>query len=493
MTAIPGFQDAQRALNGRAQRTIGRDVAPRLERSGPVADEGEPPIDSPSAHPWPDPPDSAAFHGLAGEIVQAIEPHTEADRVALLVQLLTATGNAIGRGPGFTVEADRHGLNLFAVLVGASSKGRKGTSWGQVQRVLAGVDPEWTSHHVTHGLSSGEGLIWAVRDPIQKHTPVKEGGRVVSYQDVIEDPGVTDKRLLVLESEFAKVLRVMAREGSTLSATVRQAWDSGNLRVMTKTSPAVSTGAHISLIGHVTTDELRRYLSATEAGNGFANRFLFLCVRRARCLPEGGRLPDAEFALICHGFRRAVDRARLTHDMARTPAAQRLWAEVYPDLSDGFPGLLGSVTSRAEAQVLRLSLLYALLDSADAVDVPHLRAALALWEYALASARFVFGSSLGDPVADQVKAALEQAPNGLTRTAIRDLLGRHAGAPEIDRALATLAAVGQVNALKTPTEGRPLTTYQLATKATKATKGGLLSLSSLMSQSGSVPEVGAAS
>ena len=88
------------------------------------------------------------------------------------------------------------------------------------------------------------------------------------------------KRLAVAEGEFANVLKVMAREGNTLSPVLRSAWDYGNLRSMTKNSEARATGAHISIIGHITKDELRRLLTETEQANGFGNRFLWLAVRR---------------------------------------------------------------------------------------------------------------------------------------------------------------------------------------------------------------------
>ena len=91
---------------------------------------------------------------------------------------------------------------------------------------------------------------------------------------VTTDPGVSDKRLLVIEEEFVRVLASMGRESNTLSAVLRQAWDSGDLRTMTKSSPARSTGAHISIVAHVTCDELRRAMAETEHTNGFANRFL---------------------------------------------------------------------------------------------------------------------------------------------------------------------------------------------------------------------------
>ena len=91
--------------------------------------------------------------------------------------------------------------------------------------LLSAQDETWRHSCIQSGLSSGEGLIWAVRDAIFKTERAKEKGVVCDYQEVKVDAGVTDKRLLVIESEFASTLKVMAREGNTLSATIRQAWD----------------------------------------------------------------------------------------------------------------------------------------------------------------------------------------------------------------------------------------------------------------------------
>src|SRR5262249_39191884 len=155
----------------------------------------------------------AAYYGLAGEFVDIVSPHSEADPVAILLQTLIAFGNCIGRTANFRVEADTHYLNLNVVAVGRTSKGRKGTSWKYVENLFQKVDQEWVKNCVQSGLSSGEGLIWAVRDPVQK-----------------DDEGVKDKRLLVLESEFSAVLKHTQRDHNILSAIVRQSFDTGNLR-----------------------------------------------------------------------------------------------------------------------------------------------------------------------------------------------------------------------------------------------------------------------
>ncbi len=418
---------------------------------------------------WPELPEHALY-GLAGEFVRAIDPHTEADRAAVLVQILAAFGNCLGRTAYFVAEADRHYLNIFAVLVGATSKGRKGTSWGQVRRAYERIDEQWLTRCVGGGLSSGEGLIWSVRDAVEKKEPIKEKGRIVDYQTVIADEGVEDKRAFVLEAEFASVLRVMAREGNTLSAIIRQAWDTGNLQVKTRNNPNQATGAHISIIGHITKEELKRNLDETETANGFANRFLWVCVRRNRILPEGGALSDSQLNPLVNRLWSALQFAQGVGEMRRDAEARTLWHQVYAGLSEGHAGLFGAVTSRAEAQVMRLAGLYALLDCKDVVEHIHLEAALALWRYCEESARYIFGNATGDRIADELMLALQEAEgDGLTRTQIRDLFNRkNAGA--IDAALTVLAETGRTRFKVEQTGGRPVTRWYAITQGDQSDK-----------------------
>jgi len=414
---------------------------------------------------WPGPIGQAACHGLAGDILRTIEPHTEADPVAILVQLLVAFGNVIHREPHFVAEADRHSLKLFTVLVGESSKGRKGASWGQIQRLFGCVDPEWTAGRILNGLSTGEGLIWQVRDPSTKRNPVYEGRgkerKIVGYEEVEIDGGVSDKRLLVLESEYCRVLKVMGRDTNTLSAVIRNAWDQDRLQTLTKNEPATATGTHISIIGHITRDELCRNLTRTEAGNGFANRFLWVCVRRSKCLPEGGSLDPAQLASLETRLKAAVKFSQGVSEIRRDDQARDLWASVYPALSEGGRGMVGAMTSRGEAQVMRLACIYALLDQSSVIRTVHLKAALAVWNYAESSTRYIFGGKLGDPIADTILTSLkDRLPEDLTQTQISKLFHGHQDALKIERALQTLERDGLVTQQTAETGGRPVTCWR---------------------------------
>ena len=335
------------------------------------------------APPWPRLDDSALY-GIAGDIVRTIEPHSEADPVALLIQALTFAGNVIGRSPYYAVESDHHHANLFVVLVGDTAKARKGTWAGRIRAIAKQADQSWNDDRVKSGLSSGEGLINEVRDAVQRWDSKAQSSETV-------DPGVIDKRLLVVEPEFAGALAVAERHGNTLSPTIRRAWDGDKLSTLTKNSPLTATGSHISIVGHITAQELRERIARTDIANGFANRFLFAMVRRSKELPFGGQLTDSQILELGDRLKDAVVDAQILGRVTMTDAACRKWAAVYPSLSGGQDGLLGAITARAEAQVVRLALLYALLDGQTGISEVHLTAALALWEYCEASVAFIWG------------------------------------------------------------------------------------------------------
>jgi len=396
---------------------------------------------TPSANPHLAEP---ALHGLAGQAVRTIAPHTEAHPAALLLQLLAVFGNLLGRGPHCMVDATRHTLNLYLVLVGDSSKARKGTSWGQIARLFAEVDQPWLTTRVTAARLTATGLIQALRDP---HPP-------------------TDRRHLALSEEFASVLQTLKRGNGNLSSLLRCVWDSGHLPAVDTPHHPQPPAAHLSLIAHITRRELTQSLPRTETHNGFANRCLWAWVHRSNCLPDGGSLTTHDLLPIARDLRSALDWAAASPEILfrRDPAARELWQDRYPTLSQLEPGLRGAATSRAEAQVLRLSAIYAALDSTSVIGLPHLQAALAVWDYCYASAALLFGMSTGDPIADRIREAIEASGDGLSKYQIRRLFHGHIEGHRIDAALETLVAVGALAAHSEPTRGRPFTRWSLASE-----------------------------
>lgn len=404
-------------------------------------------VDKPPATPlatWPELKEEAC-HGLVGEFLSFVGPHSEADPAALLFQYLAAFGASVGRGPHVAVEGDKHGANLFVGIIGDSAKARKGTSLGRVQQVFGIADLTLEGRTVS-GLSSGEGLIWNVRDPLSS-----------------DDGAPIDKRLLAIESELAAPLKLAARDGNILSPILRCAWDGKVLQSLTKGSPAKATGAHIALIGHCTSVELKRHLTQLEVANGLGNRFLFVCARRSQLLAFGGNADPEALAGLGRSVGDAITTARTFGRVTMDGEAREIWAAVYPTLSASQPGMFGSLIARSEAQTLRLALIYALQDSSRQIRAEHLTAGLAAWRYAEHSVKFLFGSSLGDATTDRILEALRLANgSGLTRTQISGQFSGHASTAQLDVALAELRDAGLATPTTTPGKGRPTETWHHA-------------------------------
>ena len=292
---------------------------------------------------WPSPMDAAAFHGLPGEIVDSITPHSEVDPAGLLLHVLAFYGNAVGSSPYFLVAADRHPLNLFVVTVGQTSKARKGVAFNLTKHLFQIAAPEWARNCIETGLSSGEGLIRSILT------------RIAASQNTI------DPSLLVFEPELGSALRRMQLQGNTLSQVLRQAWDSTALGVLTRKDPLKAESSHLSFVGHITGFELKELLARRDIFGGLANRVLWTCVRRHGVHPELGGLPDALVKNMAKKIRSALDASRAVGRLTFSSNANNQWDRLYPVLSSEEQGILGAATSRGEAQVLRLAGVFSLL------------------------------------------------------------------------------------------------------------------------------------
>lgn len=390
---------------------------------------------------WPTLSDDALY-GIVGDIVRASIKSSEADPAAVLATLLVRAGASFGRHSWTRIGDDRHYPLVFSMVVGASANARKGTSLGPIERIFDDAEARLAtpSLRVTNGLSSGEGLIAAVRDA------------KAATKDEDEDEGVSDKRLLVIESEFAGPLKAMQRQGNTLSVVIRDAWDRRKLSIMTKNNPLVATDVHVALLGHITKHELARLLEKVELSNGLVNRFLWFCSRRSKILafPEGldemviPHLASSLALAISHGQR---DRL-MNFDAEAASFYQKLYHQVTTQESGG---IVGDITARGPAQIRRLALIYALLDCETSIRLVHLKAAKAVWDYCLASAKWIFGAatSEGAPVKSLNEKILDVLQAGeKSQTELYKHLRHICKSSQLAAALSELQSLGRISQRK---------------------------------------------
>lgn len=394
--------------------------------------------------PFPEPMASDAFHGLAGQIVDIISLFSEASRESILSQLLIAFGNCIGRGP-HRKQAGIHHLNEFTVLIGPTARGRKGTAWNAIQNLFIAVDEQWLSERIKDGLQSGEAVVHAVRDEIIGPVPMnkRKAGQAQGLQTAVLDPGVSDKRLLLVEEEFGRLLTVAARTGNTLSSTLRKAWDGNRwLHVEGKISPEKATGAHISMIGHVTLSELLQCLNEIENRNGFSNRILWVATRRTQKIP----LPNwigwkKSHPKIVNALQKILTNINSASawEMDWSSEGKTDWQNFYNSIPEADSGIVGSIIARSDAHVLCLTMLYAVLDGSCLMKPEHLKAAIAFWDYCRRSAQWAFAEKTGNKMADRIFWALQHEPQGMTRRQIRiECFNDHCSKTTLDLAFAAL-------------------------------------------------------
>jgi hypothetical protein len=422
---------------------------------------------------WPAPLADAAYYGVLGDIAKGVEPYIEADSAALLVNLLTASGIAMGRNPYLQVGALRHYPVLNAVTVGDTGDnksdgtspmrailGRAGLASSPTQIMLEQIQPR-----ILSGLSTGEGLLWQIRD--ERYAKVRDK-KTHAVSEELVDEGVADKRLLVMEPEFARVLAVMYRDGNTLSTILRDLFDSpAKAEVNPKNNPISATEPHVGVIGQVTPDELRRKLHETELFNGFAGRFLWALTRRIKSLP----IPlDYEHKVDEHArwWGEAILKARRIQAVRRNHQAEEQWTYEYERLRrgerEGIPerkAMALDVASRAHVMVLRMSLIFAALDGNPVVTTAHQDAALAVWDYCERCVSYLFGEVATDPVENVIAEAL-RTRGALGRRELLGLFSRHLPSAALQVALDALLRMGKVRCTEVQTAGRPVERWELA-------------------------------
>jgi hypothetical protein len=383
--------------------------------------------------PWPT-MDPEAFYGLAGDLIRDIAEQTEADRIALLLTLLVAFGSAAGPSSYIIADSARHPAQLYAVLVGGTGTGRKGTSMKVMTRFLECADEEWFRAVHRSGFLSGEAIIADLAGDLDKV------------------PSPYPGQALVVEPELARLLAVNNRDGSTTSHIIRDGWDGGTLSAIRRAERTRVEGAYLCILGHISPEELAEKLTSDQIYNGFANRCLFVYVRRSKKLSSGGHIDQALIGHYSGRLRAAMDFARTGREMKRTPAAEVLWDKLYNEEPDS-DGILGAFTARGPAQMLRLSVAYTLLDMSPVIDVPHLQAAAAVWRYCRASVSRRIDIDLSTDERKLLEALRDKHPKAMTAREIHQLFSGKRSAKERGQIVERLVERGLATVTKAPTSG----------------------------------------
>lgn len=406
----------------------------------------------------------AMFYGLIGQLSLIATQGSEVSRVASASNFITLLSAAAGRYHYVEIGDVTHPLMQFMMHVGRSAVAGKGEAMGLPNRICdavnlmmetLGVESEETGvavpflgQHHGGGLSTGEGIARLVHDGI-------------ATKD-LQEPPIHDKRLLVTEPELARALQAAKRQNSTLSPTLRDLWDGGSIRPATKGAPIWATDPHISIRTAITPDELRKYMTGSNATNGLFNRFLIYFAERSRDIPFPKRTPSEEIERLAVKVRDVGkfmlgSYPREKHQVAITmsPEAAQMYADAYPQLRGrvGSSELVNSLLERRAPIACRLAALFALTDYQVVIGPEHMRAALAWADYHRASVEYLFGGDenarkKADKQAEMERKILNflgEVGGWATRTDItRFALHNHSRGQELAHALDSLLLARQI-------------------------------------------------
>ena len=372
---------SQHFLHPPTNRGLSNDVIAQ-----PVEEQSE--DDSPDTHRNAPQPDPVCLYGLVGDVARAGSEGTEANAYAIAANFMAYLSCAIGRGPYLPIGNTWHHARLYILHIGRSGRGRKGDAVSLINRLDTALRQlrEAAAPPIHRGgLSSREGLVSLF------HDGYKNGK--------LEVPAIQDKRLWVVESEFANVLHQGRREGNTLSAALRDCWDGVSLKPATKSNRLYASHPHLCLSGAISPSELLSLMRARELTNGFANRFLMIWAERERIVPFPQATPqDAVDALAARILsvlefvqaERVNERDHLP--VTLTVQAQSIYSQLYRgELIDDSAGEhVTALVERRAPMLLRLSMIFALCDLQTEIDVKHIQAAMGWIRHGVESVKFVF-------------------------------------------------------------------------------------------------------
>jgi hypothetical protein len=402
-----------------------------------------------------------AYYGVIGEYLDQLRGQSEAGLPAVGMSIITSIGTLIGRKAVVRVGPYVHGANLFALIIGESSIGAKGSAEDATDRFVNAIRPDFATRHAFSGFGSGEALVEAIADGAE---PPNEKCRMIS------------------ESEFSALLRVSRRESSILSEIIRKGFDRKPIQHRTKKGGAVTaTDHHLSVLGSITPAELSICSTELDLENGWLNRFVLTHTEMTETLPFGGYVDHRKVVELAARVVAALDRLDrptvqtrqsgvVEYELREGSPVGDLWDPWYREhrTGSGKPRV-AALTRRQHVQALRLMLIFAVLAEKPAFSVDMFRAATAWTDYSVAScARYFGGGHLGGPAGKLLAALRDAGPEGLTFVQQHAVFGYNLLASTLANMRADLEGQQLAHTYKRPTGGRSKTVTVAITPTTRS-------------------------
>lgn len=319
----------------------------------------------------------AMAYGVIGKAVKEAMPHTEADPVGVMAQVLSMYSAAIN---GAVVPPNERPITVWTVLVGPSTVGRKGFAYDTAERILTDTLEDFMSAKQRGGVTSGAALINTLFE---------------SFNDDLATEASDDGgRVFIVDAEWPDTLQAQARDPRYATA-FRNAWD--GKRVVNTTKGKDGKRVEESVISprlgytaHIQPGLWHKYISSTAALGGTYNRLLPLSVRYSKVLDDDDPLPKLNpSAALVSAFKWArAERRKLTYAPAALKYKNALKRE-YLEILDQMPEELSCYVERSVEQIIRVASVLTAANKSTTITLAAMKAARAFVEYSIQSVKEV--------------------------------------------------------------------------------------------------------
>lgn len=371
-----------------------------------------------------------AFYGLAGKLAQEVAPISGVSKEALLYQFLVCIGSICGPKFFYSIGGKKINPSDYLIVLGSTGASKKGTSFGDVKWFFDKYYPEFSQKKLKTGVNSGEGLINCIRDRVV----VKEKDKTGKEIEVVKDEGALSKIVLFLETEFSRLLKAGKRDGSTVTEIYRNAWDQVPLEINTSQRSIRSTDYSVSLIAHITPKEFKSLVSEIDSSNGYLNRFMFCLIGSAepRPFPTSFEKVDFSFSIELISVLCLINSLE-NEELVLADSAKSLYEEYFNEYHYRAEDELSELTSRNIPHLLKMAMIYAILDQSFEIKIEHLKAAKALVDFSEASIRNIFKDKMFSRKEMKVLKFLGQNSGHILRSKIQsDCFKNNSSKDELD-------------------------------------------------------------
>ena len=341
-------------------------VEPEAEPEPETIDHDDPPINEINPFPKID-------NKLCNEYIDIMTDVTEAPASYHFFTFMTVVGMSLNRNVYVKLGLDRVYPNLWTMIVGQTGRARKSSTIKKGRDLLFRIAPDI---QILSSMATWEGLLLAMSR--------KE-----------EEPDLKCEKTIVCMSEFDSLLKRSRNEAiAHLIPNLCDLYDCpDDAKNSTKGSPIVVKNPFLSIIAGIQPEILEKSFQAGDVNGGFAGRFIYVYDVSDKEIPFPIWNKQTEYNVLIQNLAYIKSKNCVEKEITMYSAFRTIWDAFYHEYRtpNGDPALLLQLNDRMQNHVLKMAMIFAVLDGESEIKEYHLTDAINIGYWLMNNNRKLFG------------------------------------------------------------------------------------------------------